>query len=326
LFDDNRTDSVAALRARISFEYLLLGVISTRLRLFRDRHQEAFSPKILVSITFMLTPLCETMRASSSTKEARVEPVLHWRNMMKYYSFLAGILLGSVGCAVYPLVPSARAADVVEVATVGNPNPIAWPGLIAEHAGMFAAEALQVKLLYVASSAQLVQQLAAGSLNVGGSTALVDTIRASHQGAPIALLRLEGQKAPFALVGKPTIKRIQDLRGKTVMIGGPKDITRFYLDRMLAPNGLKDADYELVYAGATPARYAALKSGAVDAVILFPPFNLLALAEGFSDLGGVVDYAPNLPFSRGSDQIARSATSSACTPATMSSSSTTSGG
>jgi NitT/TauT family transport system substrate-binding protein len=216
---------------------------------------------------------------------------------MKCFSVLAGMVLGLVGCAGYPVLPSARAADVVEVATVGNPNPIAWPGLIAEHAGMFAAEVLEVKQLYVASSAQLAQQLAAGSLNVGGSTALVDTIRASHQGAPIALLRLEGQKAPFALVGKPTINRIQDLRGKTVMIGGPKDITRFYLDRMLAPNGLKPGDYELAYAGATPARYAALKSGAVDAVILFPPFNLLALADGFSDLGGVVDYAPNLPFS-----------------------------
>jgi len=210
---------------------------------------------------------------------------------------LAATVLGVLSCTGYPVISAARAADIVEVANVGNPNPIAWPGLIAEHAGMFAAEALKVNQLYVASSAQLAQQLAAGSLNVGGSTALVDTIRASHQGAPIALLRLEGQKAPFALVGKPTIKSIQDLRGKTVMIGGPKDITRFYIDRMLAPNGLKDGDYELTYAGATPARYAALKSGAVDAVILFPPFNLLALADGFSDLGGVVDYAPNLPFS-----------------------------
>ena len=141
---------------------------------------------------------------------------------MKSCSVLAGMLLAIVGCAAYPMLPSARAADVVEVATVGNPNPIAWPELIADHAGMFAAEGLEIKQLYVASSAQLVQQLAAGSLNVGGSTALVDTIRASHQGAPIALLRLEGQKAPFALVAKPTIKRIQDLRGKTVMIGGRK--------------------------------------------------------------------------------------------------------
>jgi ABC-type nitrate/sulfonate/bicarbonate transport system substrate-binding protein len=79
---------------------------------------------------------------------------------MKCYSVLAGMVLGLVGCAGYPVLPSARAADVVEVATVGNPNPIAWPGLIAEHAGMFAAEALEVKQLYVASSAQLAQQLA----------------------------------------------------------------------------------------------------------------------------------------------------------------------
>ena len=52
---------------------------------------------------------------------------------MKCDSFLPGILLGIVACATYPVVPSARAAGVVEVATVGNPNPIAWPGLIAEH-------------------------------------------------------------------------------------------------------------------------------------------------------------------------------------------------
>jgi ABC-type nitrate/sulfonate/bicarbonate transport system substrate-binding protein len=169
--------------------------------------------------------------------------------------------------------------------------------LIADREGMFTAEGLDVRWLSVQSSAQLVQQLAAGSLNIAGSTALVDPIRAVQQGAAIGLLRLEGQKAPFALVGKPAIKSIQDLKGKTIMIGGPKDITRFYLSRMFIPNGLKDGDYDLVYAGATPARFAALKSGAVDAVILFPPFNLFALAEGFSDLGGVVDYAPDLPFS-----------------------------
>jgi ABC-type nitrate/sulfonate/bicarbonate transport system substrate-binding protein len=169
--------------------------------------------------------------------------------------------------------------------------------LIADREGMFTAEGLDVRWLSVQSSAQLVQQLAAGSLNIAGSTALVDPIRAVQQGAAIGLLRLEGQKAPFALVGKPAIKSIQDLKGKTIMIGGPKDITRFYLSRMFIPNGLKDSDYDLVYAGATPARFAALKSGAVDAVILFPPFNLFALAEGFSDLGGVVDYAPDLPFS-----------------------------
>jgi ABC-type nitrate/sulfonate/bicarbonate transport system substrate-binding protein len=119
-------------------------------------------------------------------------------------------------------------------------------------------------------------------------------------GAPLRhdALRPQRLAAPAKVyVEQFSAHTIQDLKGKTIMIGGPKDITRFYLSRMFIPNGLKDGDYDLVYAGATPARFAALKSGAVDAVILFPPFNLFALAEGFSDLGGVVDYAPDLPFS-----------------------------
>jgi NitT/TauT family transport system substrate-binding protein len=214
---------------------------------------------------------------------------------MKTDCLMAGIVLGVAALAAQ--IQAVRAADVVEVANVGSVSPIAWPGLIADREGMFTAEGLDVRWLSVQSSAALVQQLAAGSLNVAGSTALVDPIRAVQQGAPIGLIRLEGQKAPFALVGKPTIKSIKDLKGKKIMIGGPKDITRFYLDRMFIPNGLKEGDYDLLYSGATPARFAALKSGGVDAVILFPPFNLFALAEGFSDLGGVVDYAPDLPFS-----------------------------
>lgn len=210
--------------------------------------------------------------------------------------FRAG--LAGIALLLSSLVPwRAHALDVLEVASVGNANPVAWPDLIATQQGMFAAEGLDVKLVFVSSSAQLIQQVTAGSVNIGFAIGLVDPVRAVQQGASIALARIEGQAAPFALVGKPSIKKISELKGKTIMIGGAKDITRFYLDRMLIANGLKDSDCDLIFSGATPARYAALKSGAVDAAMLFPPFNLFALDDGFTDLGLVVDYAPNLPFS-----------------------------
>ena len=130
---------------------------------------------------------------------------------MKPHWIVAGALIGIVTCMDQPT--PARATDVVEVANVGSISPISWPYLIADREGMFTAEGLDVRWLSVQSSAQLVQQLAAGSLNIAGSTALVDPIRAVQQGAAIGLLRLEGQKAPFALVGKPAIKSIQDLKG-----------------------------------------------------------------------------------------------------------------
>jgi NitT/TauT family transport system substrate-binding protein len=65
---------------------------------------------------------------------------------------------------------------------------------------------------------------------------------------------------------------------------------------MLEPNGLRRGDYDLVYAGATSARYAALKSGSADAAMLNPPTSFLAISEGYANLGFVNAFAPDLPF------------------------------
>ena len=88
----------------------------------------------------------------------------------------------------------------------------------------------------------------------------------------------------------------RDLKGKTISIGGPKDITRIYLERMAGPNGVKPGDYDTVFAGATSARFSALQGGAVDAAILLPPFNFYAESAGFTNLGLTIDYAKELPF------------------------------
>jgi ABC-type nitrate/sulfonate/bicarbonate transport system substrate-binding protein len=81
------------------------------------------------------------------------------------------------------------------------------------------------------------------------------------------------------------------------MIGGIKDITRFYLERMLAPNGVKPGEYDYVFAGATAQRYAALASGSIDATILAAPFNFKARSAGYSNLGATPDYVRDVPFS-----------------------------
>jgi ABC-type nitrate/sulfonate/bicarbonate transport system substrate-binding protein len=151
-------------------------------------------------------------------------------------------------------------------------------------------------LVYIQSSAALIQQLTAGAVDVALSTGLADPIRAIDKGSPVAIVRIEMQAPPYALLAKPAIKRWAELKGKTISIGGPKDITRIYLERMAVPNGLKAGDYDTVFAGATSARFSALQSGAVDAAILLPPFNFYAESAGFTNLGLTVDYAKELPF------------------------------
>jgi ABC-type nitrate/sulfonate/bicarbonate transport system substrate-binding protein len=125
---------------------------------------------------------------------------------------------------------------------------------------------------------------------------MVDPIRAIDKGAPLALVRVVIQAPPYALLAKPEIKTMAELKGKTIIVGGAKDITRIFTERMLAPSGLKSGDFDLVFAGATSARFAALKSAAVDAALLTMPYNFFAETAGYSNLGFTFDYLPDMPF------------------------------
>jgi len=207
---------------------------------------------------------------------------------------LGSMLLGTI---LLLATPAVRAADTVTVGTVGQPSANLWPVFIGIDRGFFEADGIKVDVLYVPSSAQMVQQLSAGSAGISISTGLVDPIRAIAMGAPIALVRVEIQAPPYALLAKPAITSLGGLKSKVISLGGPKDITRIYVERMLEPNGVKPGEFDMVFAGATVARASALLAGAVDAAILLPPFNFQAEAAGFNNLGLTVDYLPDLPFS-----------------------------
>jgi ABC-type nitrate/sulfonate/bicarbonate transport system substrate-binding protein len=189
----------------------------------------------------------------------------------------------------------AFAAETILMGTTGRGSAQQWPIFIAQQKGYFAEGGLTVDLIAAQSSSAIVQQLAAGSVNLA-SGGLADPLRAIDKGAPVTLLRVETQIPPYSVYGKPGLTSLKDLKGKIISIGGVKDITRIYLERMMAPNGLKPADYDLVFAGTAAARFAALASGAVDATILVPPFSFKAEGAGFPSLGALSDYVTDMPF------------------------------
>ena len=212
-------------------------------------------------------------------------------NSSLFHTF-AAVLVGTFAlCA-----PAAHAADTVIVGAVGSSSANAWPVHIGVQKGLFAGAGIKVDFVFAQSNAAVVQQLAAGSTNIATNAGLVDPIRAIDKGAPIAIVRIEIQAPPYALLAKPAIKALTDLKGKTVIVGGAKDITRIFVDRMLQTAGLKSGEFDLVYAGATNARFSALQSGAVDAAILTAPFNFYAESAGFSNLGFTFDYVKDMPF------------------------------
>lgn len=198
--------------------------------------------------------------------------------------------------ALFVLSGGMARAEHILLGTVGSGSALNWPIYIALEKGFAKEAGLEIEIVSAPSSAAVQQQIASGSIDIGEG-GLVDPIRAIDKGAPATIIRIQGQAAPYALLAKAAIKSYADLKGKTVSLGGIKDITRIYLERMLVPNGVKPGEYDMIFAGATSARFAALEAGSADAAILTAPFNFKAQANGYTLLGQTPDYVKDFPFS-----------------------------
>jgi NitT/TauT family transport system substrate-binding protein len=190
----------------------------------------------------------------------------------------------------------AAAQDKIVIGDVGSGSSTHWPLYAAIEKGWLAEAKLSVDWINIPSSAAVMQQLAAGATDMG-LTGLADAVRAADKGAPTRVLRIEAGPSPYAVYASPSVKTWADLRKKTIMIGGVKDITRIYFEDMAKANGLKSGEYDYIFAGATAARFAALVSGSIAATIIVPPFNFKAAGQGYTDLGASATYTTNVPFS-----------------------------
>jgi NitT/TauT family transport system substrate-binding protein len=194
------------------------------------------------------------------------------------------------------LAPAARALDTVIAGGVSSASTNLWPIYIGVRKGFFADADIKIDLVFSQSNSATIQQVVINAINVSIGSGLVDPIRAIEKGAPIALVRIEVQRPPYALLARPGIKEMKELAGKIVSVGGAKDITRIFFERMLVPSGVDPRSVDLIFAGATSARLAALQSGAADAAMLTSPYNFHAMAAGFTNLGLTAEYV-DMPFS-----------------------------
>jgi NitT/TauT family transport system substrate-binding protein len=192
-----------------------------------------------------------------------------------------------LGATYTPIKATAQVVLGITSATAFN-----LPHYIATEKKYYQAEGLALDTIVVGAATGVVQQLAAGALNIGDA-ATDQALRAIARGAPIKIIAGASSNAPFRLVAAKGIKSWSDLKGKTVSVGGPTDVTLYFVRVMARKNGLADQDYDVVYGGGTPARFSQLASRAVDAAILTNPLDFVALEQGFVDLGSVPQYLPN---------------------------------
>ena len=207
-------------------------------------------------------------------------------------------ILGSVACCVLCFAPgSAKATETIVAGMIGAPNAPSWPWYIGMERGFFAEGGDYARSHLCANCRR---SCAAAFSRLARHCRRRWRGRAdprNREGRSVALLRIIGQISPYATLAKPGITSIKDLKGKTICIAGPLDINRVYLERIMQANGLRNGDYDITVVGNTAGRFAALKSGAVDATMLTPPAIFFAEDAGFRNVGMILDYTKDLPFS-----------------------------
>jgi NitT/TauT family transport system substrate-binding protein len=204
---------------------------------------------------------------------------------------------GAVALALLATLAPARAqtAPPTVTATIIGVSVSIWPAIVADQKGFFAAEGIRVDMISAGASARSLQQVAAGSAEIGSSS-MVDTIRGIGAGARVKIFLNSLAVGTHSLIAAKTIRTVGDLRGKRVMTGGPGDITNLWWGATARHFGLDPAkDVDLMFSGSTTARLAALAAGAIDATVLSTPQSFQAVQDGFTDLGPVAPYLGEFP-------------------------------
>jgi NitT/TauT family transport system substrate-binding protein len=109
-------------------------------------------------------------------------------------------------------------------------------------------------------------------------------------GFPVKVVACFVPTPVFALVARPEIKSVQELRGKTVGISNFGGLSIFGARVIAKHFGLDpEKDIKFVAIGAIEGRFLRLTQGLIDATILAPPLDSEAKKKGFNILAKAED-------------------------------------
>jgi ABC-type nitrate/sulfonate/bicarbonate transport system substrate-binding protein len=201
-------------------------------------------------------------------------------------SALALALVAALALALAALPAAATPTPQRPTIHVGSPQKVSsqWPFWMAVQRGTFAALNLDVDFDVTRTEPLTLQYLASNSIDVAITTPGI-ALTAVEAGARIAVIGGLQNRMTYYLVGRPDVRTLVDLRGKSVGVDQVRGALPAIAKALIAPSGLvADQDYELRVTGAQSERYAALAASQTDATILAPPFDSRARADGFNVL------------------------------------------
>jgi NitT/TauT family transport system substrate-binding protein len=161
------------------------------------------------------------------------------------------------------------------------------PYVVAEEKGFFKAEGLNA-IVVIMQNQVVVNGVLSRHVDYGGTFS--NFVGAAMSGAPVKIVMSVMDGADHFLVTSPSIKRVEDLKGKTFGISSFGGTPHSEAIAILKKYNLNpDKDVTFLQVGGSSARYMSLESGSIQAAMIVPPFNHLAKKRGFNQLLGFND-------------------------------------
>lgn len=190
-----------------------------------------------------------------------------------------------VACLVMGLFPEAMVraqTEKIRIAYSSRSNTVT-PFYVAAGKGFFREEGLEAELIQVSPR---LGAMAVMNGDVSFTTSFVSTFRGILQGLPLKVILIALKKGMYFLIVRPEIKDIQDLKGKKLGVATVRGTDQLVAEELLRSKGFDPALVQQLVIGETPLRAQALASGAVQAVSISPPYDLMLQRMGYKVLAG----------------------------------------
>jgi len=202
--------------------------------------------------------------------------------MKKLQNLLARLMIAAFLLGAAQPVLSADAPARVRIAYASRSSS-AMPLYLAQTKGLFKAEALDVEII------QMNPRLGATAVvngDVSFATPFVSTFRGILQGFPIKVVFVHLKKGPYYVMVRPDTKDVQQLKGKKLGVATIKGADQLNAEELLQAKGFNTNQIQAVAIGDGPLRMQALISGAVDAICVAPPHDLMLKRMGYPAVAG----------------------------------------
>jgi NitT/TauT family transport system substrate-binding protein len=199
----------------------------------------------------------------------------------------------------FALSPEARAQPALEKLRVGysaiaGSQAAFW---IPYEAGIFRKRGLDVELLYVAGGGRAAQVVQSGEVPIGTFTGGA-VVNSNLAGGDLVIVASQLNVFTFAVMARPEIRRVEELKGKKIGISRFGSATDFGLRFAEAQWPVKrQRDFAVIQMGGVTDILTALRTGGIDAGVINAELAILARRDGFRELADISKMGLSFPTS-----------------------------